>query len=459
VEDRQQALALLKRYGWNATSFQVLEPGTRFWFDDAREACIAYADTGRAWVVAGAPIAPESRFAELARCFEERATEVGRRVCYFGTERRFSQFVAHRHLPIGEQPVWDPTAWTVVLASSRSLREQLRRGRAKGVTVRAVAASELESPVAPVRAAIAGLIERWLRARPMAPLGFLVQVDLFSHPEERRIFAAERDGYLLGFLALVPVYSRNGWLLEDLLREPTAPNGTSELLIDHAMRVIAEEGCRYATLGMAPLAGGVSPWLRALRVLGAPLYNFEGLRAFKSRLRPARWEPLYLSYPPRQNVVLTLSDSLAAFAPQGIARFVLETLVRMPGPVLRGLALLLVPWTLALALADTGHWFPDAWVQSAWVVFDLCLIAALFSLSSHWRRWLATLLAAAITADAAITLVEVAAFNLPRAAGPLDLVAGVVAVLGPSLAALFLWAARAYSDPVVLDRSVTGDRR
>ncbi|MGV3723361.1 MAG: hypothetical protein ACO1SX_20885, partial [Actinomycetota bacterium] len=69
-EDRRHALALLKRYGWNATSFQVLEPGMRFWFDDQREACVAYADTGRAWVAAGAPIAPEPRFRELVERFE-----------------------------------------------------------------------------------------------------------------------------------------------------------------------------------------------------------------------------------------------------------------------------------------------------------------------------------------------------------------------------------------------------
>src|SRR5581483_10517179 len=32
--DRQRALALLRRHGWNATSFQILEPGFLYWFDD-----------------------------------------------------------------------------------------------------------------------------------------------------------------------------------------------------------------------------------------------------------------------------------------------------------------------------------------------------------------------------------------------------------------------------------------
>ena len=49
-----RVLDLLRQHGWNATSFQVLEPGFEYWFD--ADACVAYVDTGRAWVAAGAPI-------------------------------------------------------------------------------------------------------------------------------------------------------------------------------------------------------------------------------------------------------------------------------------------------------------------------------------------------------------------------------------------------------------------
>ena len=32
--ERRRVLAVLRRHGWNATSFQVLEPGFRYWFAD-----------------------------------------------------------------------------------------------------------------------------------------------------------------------------------------------------------------------------------------------------------------------------------------------------------------------------------------------------------------------------------------------------------------------------------------
>ncbi len=71
------------------------------------------------------------------------------------------------------------------MAASRSLREQLRRARAKGLAVREVVASELAEG-APLRGRIEALVERWLATRRMAPMGFLVAVELFSFAEARR---------------------------------------------------------------------------------------------------------------------------------------------------------------------------------------------------------------------------------------------------------------------------------
>jgi len=127
----------------------------------------------------------------------------------------------------------------------------------------------------------------------MAPMGFLVDVQPFDFPEERRYyFVAERDGVVLGFLAAVPVYGRGGWFFEDFLRDPRHPTATAELLIDAGMRRAAEDGSGYVTLGLAPLAGRVPSWLAGVRALSAPLYDFAGLHAFKAKLGPDHWDPI-----------------------------------------------------------------------------------------------------------------------------------------------------------------------
>ncbi len=436
---RLRVLSLLKRYGWNSTSFQVLEEGFRYAFDDEVDACVAYVQTGGAWVVAGAPIAAPDDCAGVAERFVATARRARRRVVFFAVEERF---VASQRLPrihIGEQPSWDPAEWDATVRETRSLREQLRRARAKGVVARSVRSDELADPEAAVRRSVDGLIARWLASHSMAPMGFLVDVQLFHFPEERRYFVAEKNGRAVAFLAAVPVYARSGWLLEDLLRDPSAPNGTAEALVDFAMRQLATDGSRYVTMGLAPLAGA-SGWLGLAREWSRGLYDFDGVRAFKAKLRPTRWEPIYLACLPGASVNVAIVDALAAFARGSLARYGAETLLHGPAVVVRALAAMLVPWTALLAIAP-ARWFPWGWAKVAWVIFDLALAAGLFALARRWTWWLGRALAAAVTIDAVITWIEVLAWNVPRAHGGIDWVVAAIACAAPSGAATILWSA------------------
>lgn len=449
VEIRRRVLALIKRHGWNSTSFQILEPGFHYWVD-GDDACVGYVDTGSAWVVAGAPIAPAERLAEVTARFGAAAAAQGRRVCCFGTEERFHEVTQWPSLRIGDQPVWAPREWEQVVRGSKSLREQLRRSRAKRVTVRPLEVDELAAGH-PVRVQLDALIVRWLATKEIAPMGFIVQIDPFSYAEEKRLFVAERDGVIVGFLGVIPIYARSGWFFEDLLRDPSAPNGTTELLIDAAMRAAAASNVSHVTLGLAPLAGEVSPWLRFARRWGRALYDFEGLHAFKSKLKPREWDPIYLAYPPRKSGILAVVDALTAFARGGLLRFGIQTLLRGPAIVVRVLAALLVVWTVLLALPYSARFFPSPAWQWGWVGFDVVLGAALFALARRWRHGLATAVSIAVTVDAAVTTAEAAIYNAPRVHSVWDLVVIGLAVAAPTSAAIMLWHARAH-------RQVLGER-
>ena len=447
VEIRRRVLALIKQHGWNSTSFQILEPGFRYWVD-GDDACVGYVDTGAAWVVAGAPIAPAERLADVAARFTAAAAAQGRRVCCFGTEARFQEVVQWSALRIGDQPVWAPAEWDAVVKESKSLREQLRRSRAKGVTIRALEVGELTAGH-PVRAQLDALIARWMATKEIAPMGFVVQLDPFSFPEEKRYFVAVRDDAIVGFLAVIPIYARSGWFFEDLLRDPSAPNGTTELMIDAAMRAAAAANVEHVTLGLAPLAGEVSPWLRFARRWGRALYDFEGLHAFKSKLKPRAWDPIYLSYPRKRSGIMAVVDTLTAFARGGLLRFGIQTLLRGPAIVVRALAALLVVWTVLLALPHSARFFPSPAWQWGWVGFDVVLGLALFALARRWRHDLATLVAGVVTADAAVTIGEAALYNAPRVHGIVDLFVIAIAIAAPTSAAVLLWHARAHRQVLV----------
>jgi lysylphosphatidylglycerol synthetase-like protein (DUF2156 family) len=441
---RASVLALLRDHGWNSTSFQVLEQGFAYWFDPSSEACVAYIDTGSAWVAAGAPIASE--LSDVGERFVDAARAARRRACFFAVEERFlAATPSMASFPVGEQPSWDPAVWPDVVKSERSLREQLRRARAKGVVVRSVNAEGL----AAMRSDVEGLIGRWLAGRKMPPMGFIVDVQLFDFLEERRCFVAECKGRVVGLLVAVPVYRRQGWLFEDLIREPSSPNGTTELLFDFAMRAVGADGSRYVTLGLAPLAGDVHPWLRFVRACTAALYDFDGVRRFKAKLRPRDWTPIHLAWPRGESGNIALLDALAAFTVRPLhgrerasfVRFGIETLAHAPAFGVRVLAACLVPWTALLALAPTDRFFPSRAVQLGWVAWDVALVCALVTVSLRWNTKLARALALATSIDLVLTVIEAVVDGLARVRGPAGAVIVIIACVGPLLATSQLWGA------------------
>lgn len=324
-DPRQRVLSLLRRHGRATTSFQALGSGMRYVFL-GEDACIAYVDTGGAWVAAGPPICAEEAAPAAARDFLEEARRAGRRGCFFSVDRSFCQSTGLSALSIGEEPLWDVAAWPGLVRAHRGLREQIRRARAKGVVTRVPAPEELATGHE-TRAAAETLIAEWLASRPLAPMGFLVAVEPFRFSEERLYILAMREGRLVAFLAAVPVYAERGFFVEHLLRARDAPNGTAEILLDHAFRELAARGAEVATLGLAPLSGDeVSPVLKCISRLSRSLYSFEGVHSFKARLHPSRWRSQWLGHPSTTGATIAVMDSLAAFAPGGFVRFGLRTL-------------------------------------------------------------------------------------------------------------------------------------
>ncbi|BAH40969.1 hypothetical membrane protein [Gemmatimonas aurantiaca T-27] len=453
--------AILHAEGRTATAFSALNRGMQVDVSDATarpatsptdvaaDAYVAYVRVPGGVVTAGEPVAPLDRLVDVAESFMVRRRATDGRVAFFATEGRLLRSHQLDRWLIGEQPIWNPQEWEAHLRGHRSLREQLRRARAKGVVVRAL------TPEAGLSAAwhdtFDRLIRRWHATRSMPPMRFLVDVDLRTGARWRRTFVALRGDHLVGLLSMAPVPARRGWLLEHLLRDPEAPNGTAELLVDQAMREMQTEGVSWATLGLAPLHGPIAPWLAKIRRASRPLFNFDGLAAFKRKLRPDGWEPIYLAWP-RENVRwLALYDGLRAFAGGPLWWFGVRTIARGPAPLLRLLEWLLVPWTVLLALVPTTPWFPSPVVHAAWVFFDVLLVIALWRLrylaaqrGAVVRRRAAQLggvLALAVSGDALLTISQAVIWNWPQRTGVLASLVVGLACLAPALTAPVLWGA------------------
>jgi phosphatidylglycerol lysyltransferase len=315
---------LVLNYGWNSTSYQIINPGIDHWFSAKGDAVVGYVKCHNAYVVAGAPVCAKDRLPEVAAEFENVAGRERARVCYFGAEARLESLYDdtkdHSMLLLGVQPAWQPTNWAAMLSRNSSLRAQINRARNKGVVV-----SEWPTERAHDNPELRRCLEEWLSTRGLPPLHFLVEPETLKRLADRRIFVAERDKEVVGFLIASPVPCRAGWLIEQNIRGRNAPNGCAELLIDAAVRAMAESSSRYVTLGLSPLSKRTdlhshrNPlWLNFLlgwiRAHGQRFYNFEGLDAFKAKFRPERWEPVFAIANESHFSPLTLYAVASAFS-------------------------------------------------------------------------------------------------------------------------------------------------
>lgn len=302
--DWARARDLVLRHGWNTTAYQILNPGFEHWFDPSGEAVAGICRAPGVWVVGGAPVAAEARLGEVAARLEAEAGAAGAHVCYLAAQGRLVRLregeTGVTVLPVGAEPCWDPRRWRDIVDHDSGLRAQLARARHKGVGVTVQAGM----PADGLRGELHSVLRAWLGRKGLPPLGFLTTPWLLDDLADRQLVVARRGERIVGFAVLTPVPGRSGWLLEQIVRRPDAPNGASEALVDAAFQAIALQGAEFVSLGIAPLsrrapAGGRAPlWLRLAlgwaRAHGRRFYNFEGLDRFKAKLRPHEWHPVHL---------------------------------------------------------------------------------------------------------------------------------------------------------------------
>lgn len=319
----QPVRALVLRYGWNSTAYQILNPGIAYWFSAAGDAVIGFVQHCGVRIVAGAPVCAKERLPEVVAEFERASATADCRVCYFCAESRLETTLAHsaRHsmVLLGAQPTWRPGQWPAIFRQHASLRAQLTRAANKAVTV-----SEWPAERASRDPALLRCLREWLATHSFPTLHFLVEPMTLERLDDRRVFVAEREREVIGFCVASPVPIRNGWLIEQIIRGANAVNGTSEMMIDAAIRGMAESGSEFVTLGLSPLSrraavpAAANPlWLRIalnwVRAHGRRFYNFDGLDAFKAKFQPETWEPVFAIANEARFSPLTLYAIASAF--------------------------------------------------------------------------------------------------------------------------------------------------
>lgn len=327
--------------GYNAHSLVSISAGTRYWSCPQVEGAITYNEFGKVWLVPGDPLAHPDNVLELTRRFVAAAKDEGRFPAFMPATARFAGQIAPLHLhsvKIAAAPYFDLSSWTTRGDRAKKVRAGVNQARRAGISVLAVKVVD-ES----LEREVAGLCRSWLKSRRCAiKLGWLFELNPFQHSARKKFFTArDAAGRLVGFLAASSIPAREGWYLEDVLRLPTAPPGTAELLIVEALTNLRHEGWRLVTLGTSPLARDgerepnichhqlVENVLRVVTSSFSAFYNFEGLRRFKTKFAPSWWESEYLIFPREALATPRLIRAFVqAIAPQGASNLIVSQIAR-----------------------------------------------------------------------------------------------------------------------------------
>ena len=72
VPELERARRIVLKYGWNTTSYQILNPGIERWFAPSNEAVVGFVSANGVRVAAGAPICSKKDLSDAAAGFEIR---------------------------------------------------------------------------------------------------------------------------------------------------------------------------------------------------------------------------------------------------------------------------------------------------------------------------------------------------------------------------------------------------
>ncbi|HYM14926.1 MAG TPA: DUF2156 domain-containing protein [Dehalococcoidia bacterium] len=362
AERRQR---LVDTHGYNGLALLTLYDGWRYFEPAELDGFVAFELHRGTAVACGDPVCAEADVPVLLSLFAAYCTGRDWRFSFVGASARVGKIAAALGMTVvkvGEEPFLDLSHSGLTGNAAKKARSAINLARRTGVTV-----EEYRDPSPAVDSEITAIARDWLATRNSPPMGFLLRSRPLALREKKRIFIASHDDRIVAVLTCSLAPARGLLYIEEQLRRPDAPYGTSELLIDHARRAARDSGLALLSLGTAPLHNAVQqPYgtfrvltllFRALRARANPVYNFASLAHFKKKFAPAFWEDTFLvcqGASPR--VALSV---IAAFAPEGIAAVMLPRSLRW---------LRLVPaaalWSAGFAgvlLAGFMAWeFPDA---------------------------------------------------------------------------------------------------
>lgn len=264
---------------------------------------IAYAVRGSVALACGDPLAGKECFEQAVQAYVESCRKNGWIPCFYEA--------AEEHLPvynrlglhgfkIAEEAVLDLREFSLAGGKRAGLRAMVNKAVKTGMRVERYDRARAQDAATDEQ--LEQISSEWLAEKRLGELGFTLGRFSLESLEGTPVFIAVIDGRIEAFCSWLSYRAGSALVLDLMRKRSTAPSGTMDLLLAHALLQLRAAGFAEASLANAPLANTTEPHGtlgRGVALLFEKMnsfYGYKNLFQFKKKFAPC-WEGRYLIYP------------------------------------------------------------------------------------------------------------------------------------------------------------------
>jgi phosphatidylglycerol lysyltransferase len=285
-----------------------------FLFSPTRRAFLMYAKRGRSWVALYDPVGPREEWPALIADFVALAHRHDGRAAFYQVRPDCLPMYLDAGLKLmklGEEATIALDQFGLEGARRQHLRYALKRGERDGLCAEVLDAAGVAAALPQLRE----ISDAWLASHKAREKKFSVAAFDPAWLAPQSVMLVRQNGRPVAFVSFMTTDLHTQATVGVMRHVEDASAYAMEFLFTRLALHLKEAGFVTLSLGMAPLSG-IAPtplasyWHRIGHLLwryGGRVYNFRGLRSFKSKFGPV-WEPRYLAASGTFGPFLSLAD-------------------------------------------------------------------------------------------------------------------------------------------------------
>lgn len=312
--DRVRAI-LAKAEVARPTSNLALLGDKRFLFSTSGESFLMFGVRGRSWIALGSTVGRRDERLELLWRFRELADAHAAHPGFYNIDADDLPDIVELGFAIqkmGEGAVSPLDSFTIEGTKRGNLRRAWRRAGEDGATFEVIPPAE----IAPLMPSLRCISDAWLETHAGGEKGFSLGGFSERYMQEFPLALVRWEGRIIAFANIWPVANRAAFSIDLMRYVPEGPPRIMDFLFVELINWGRAEGYGAFDFGMAPLSGlddrPLAPALsRVGRLIfdrGEEIYNFQGVRHYKSKYDPT-WQPRFVAAPRKWAIPRLMADA------------------------------------------------------------------------------------------------------------------------------------------------------